>query len=137
MDNTSLVFLSDSDDEPMDSDDESSFLPFDDETLDYHAFEWTDLFFRSVCFSFIPVYIRLPSFGLDITEISSRPLSTSSVLPPPSSFLDLRVAYGRRMFWKIFKPSLGLGIFLVIPPLLTAAFKFYDRIFSSQPSIYD
>ncbi|CAB4427261.1 unnamed protein product [Rhizophagus irregularis] len=137
VDNTTLMYLSDSDDELMDSDDESTFLPFDDETLKYHETEWLELFFRSVCFSFIPVYTRFPSFGLDITEISSRPLSVSPVLPPPPFFLDQRVANGRRMYWKLFKPSPGLRKFLVIPPLLTSDFKFYDRIFSFQPSIYD
>ncbi|CAB4384505.1 unnamed protein product [Rhizophagus irregularis] len=38
-DNTSLIFLSDSDNEFSDSDDESSFLPFDDETLTYYETE--------------------------------------------------------------------------------------------------
>ncbi|PKK58063.1 hypothetical protein RhiirC2_796923 [Rhizophagus irregularis] len=57
-DNTSLIFLSDSDDEFSDSDDESSFLLFDDETLAFHETEWIELFFCSVCcFSFIPLYI--------------------------------------------------------------------------------
>jgi hypothetical protein len=121
----------------VDSDDESSFLPFDDETLVYHEHEWMELISRSVCFSYIPLYLRLPSSGLDITEISSRPLSEFSVPRPPSPFLDFRVTPRRQMFWKLFKPSPGLGNFLVIPPLLTADFKFYDRIFSFQPSIYD
>ncbi|CAB4397656.1 unnamed protein product [Rhizophagus irregularis] len=55
--NTSLIFLSDLDDKFSDSDDESSFLSFDDETLMYYETEWIELFFCSVCFSFI-----LPSF---------------------------------------------------------------------------
>ncbi|CAB4431875.1 unnamed protein product [Rhizophagus irregularis] len=136
-DNTSLIFLSDSDDDLMDSDDDSSFLPFDEETYTYHVTEWLELFFRSVCFSFIPIYMRSPSSGLDLTEISSRPLPSFPVLPLSPSFLDLRVANGRRMFWKLFQPSPGLLEFLFVPPLLTADFKFYDKIFSFQPSIYD
>jgi hypothetical protein len=58
VDNTTLVFSSDSDDEVSDSDDDSDFLLFDTETFLYHETEWLELFFRTVCFSFIPVYIR-------------------------------------------------------------------------------
>ncbi|CAB4431452.1 unnamed protein product [Rhizophagus irregularis] len=137
-DNTSLIFVSDSDDDLMDSDDESSFLSFDEETFDYYEAEWVELISRPVCFPLTSIHIRFPSFGLDITEISSRLLFIPSPLPLlPPSFLDLRVAYGQRMFWKIFVHSSSLGAFLFVPPLLTADFKFYDRIFSLQPSIYD
>ncbi|CAB5295577.1 unnamed protein product [Rhizophagus irregularis] len=62
-DDTSLIFLSDSNDELSDFDDESSFLSFDDETLMYYETEWIELFFYSVCFSFIPLYILC--FGFD------------------------------------------------------------------------
>ncbi|CAB4414859.1 unnamed protein product [Rhizophagus irregularis] len=133
-DNTSLVFLSNSDDNLMDSDDESSFLPFDDETLDYHGTEWIELIFRSVCFSFIPIYIRSPSFSLELSIISSRRFPAP--LPPPSS-LDQRVTYGHRMYWKLFVCLSGPGEFLVAPSLTTADFKFYDRIYFLQPSVYD
>ncbi|CAG8769296.1 uncharacterized protein OCT59_021842 [Rhizophagus irregularis] len=94
-DNMSLIFLSDLDNEFSDSDDESSFLPFDNETLTYYKTEWIELFCRSVCFSFIPFYIRPPSFALNLTEISSKqfpaPLS-------PLFFLDLRVTHVHRSF---------------------------------------
>ncbi|CAB4418134.1 unnamed protein product [Rhizophagus irregularis] len=134
LDNTSLVFLSDSDDELMDLDDDSLFLAFDEETLTYYETEWLELIFRPVCFSYIPFYIRPPSFDLDLSIISSRRLPAP--LPPPS-FLDQRVISGRQMFWKIFVRFVGLGKFLVVPSLSTADFKFYNKIFCSHPSIYD
>ncbi|CAB4426050.1 unnamed protein product [Rhizophagus irregularis] len=88
VDNTTLVFLSDSDDELVDSDDESLFLPFDENTFNYHKTEWFELFFRSVCFSFIPVYIRSPSSGLKLSVISSRRFPISL---PLFSLLDQQV----------------------------------------------
>ncbi|CAB4426067.1 unnamed protein product [Rhizophagus irregularis] len=131
--NTTLVFLSDSDDESVDSDDESSFLIFDEETFTYYETEWIN-FSRSVYFSSIPLYTRSPSFGLDLVIISSRPLFSS--LPPPS-LLDQRVICGRRMFWKLCVRFTNLGELLLVPPLSTADFKSYDRIYRPQPSIYD
>ncbi|CAG8585690.1 4547_t:CDS:2, partial [Rhizophagus irregularis] len=133
-DDTSLIFLSDSDDEFSDSDDESSFLPFDDETLLYYETEWIELFFRSVCFSFIPLYLRPPFINLDLTEISSKQLPASL---PPLSFLDLRVTHGRWLFWKLFVRFSGFGAVLVPPSFSSADFKFYDRLYRLHPSIYD
>ncbi|EXX71850.1 uncharacterized protein OCT59_003239 [Rhizophagus irregularis] len=120
--NTTLTFLSNSDDELVDLDDESLFLSFDEETFTYHETEWIELFFCTVYFSFIPVYICTIVYPF---------LSASA------SFLDLRVVHGRQMFWKIFAHFSGLEVFLVIPLLLTANFKFYNRVFCLQPFIYD
>ncbi|CAB4397050.1 unnamed protein product [Rhizophagus irregularis] len=133
-DNMSLIFLSDSDDEPLDSDDESSFLPFDDETLLYHETEWIELFFCSICFSFIPLYNQPLFINLDLTEISSKQLPAPL---PPSSFLDLRIIHRRQLFWKLFVRFSGFGAVLVSPSFLSVDFKFYDRLYRLHPSIYD
>uniref|UniRef100_U9V545 Uncharacterized protein n=1 Tax=Rhizophagus irregularis (strain DAOM 181602 / DAOM 197198 / MUCL 43194) TaxID=747089 RepID=U9V545_RHIID len=62
-------------------------VSYDDMSLMY-----LELFFCSVCFSFIPLYIWPPSFNLDLTDISLKQLPAP--LPPPS-FFNLRVTYRR------------------------------------------
>jgi hypothetical protein len=131
-DKLTLAFTPDSDDELSDSDDDSAFLPFDEDTLLFYE---SCLYDNYTSLPFIKIQQDLSPFS-DCDMVIFKPLSPESK-NISGLFFDQRVSPSFQFLWKLSTYAPGFSLPERTLVLSTVVFKFFKHLSYHLPSIFD